>query len=170
MSDKELNYFEDLAYDSNKLDEELDKQPIINMRYHELLADKNEELNEQKRIVKIKETEVKEKYAACFLMYKQVLINGKAPSDGVADKSVLVDKDYKKKLQELWDETKKLNKIIKQSEVLDGVVKSFQQRKNALEKRVDLWICGYHGQVKQKDSAKKTQDAIKSRLNRKEDE
>ena len=55
---------------------------------------------------------------------------------------------------------KKNNDIEKELELLDGVVKSFQQRKNALEDTIKLYIFGYNGEVKQG----KDKDEVKNRI------
>ena len=60
-----------------------------------------------------------------------------------------------------FEQLKIQNQTEKQMSILDGVVKSFQQRKNMIEKRIDLHNQGYHGSVRQK-----TNDKIHNKLNK----
>jgi hypothetical protein len=168
--EKELNYFEDLEFDNDKLDEAVDKQHILNMRYYELYADKIEEVDESKRILKIKDAEMKEKWGELYLKYKQEKIDGKSPTDKYVESLILVDDEYKKKQKIYFNAIKKVNTLQKQCNILEGVVKSFQQRKNGLEIKRDLFIFGWYGEVKQKNSKEKIINNIHDKLNRRKNE
>lgn len=157
-----MDYYQDLFIDQNILDDQAAKQPILNMQYHELLVDKNDELNEQKRQVKIKEAELKESYAKIYLFYKK---QPDKKTEKETDSLVLVDAKYKKKQQEYFDLVKEMNDLQKEVDMLEGVVKSFQQRKNSLEKIIDLYIAGYNGSVKEKRQ-NEFEDKIHAKLNK----
>lgn len=160
-----MNYFEDLEIDKNSLDEAILKQHILNMKYHELYANKSYELNEQRRQVKLLDTEVKSTYSSLFLNYKITKkIDGKTISDKVSEHYVLIDSEYKKVQQKYFNGLKKQNELQKEFEILDGVVRSFQQRKNDLEKAIELHISGYHGQVRQ-NNQKETVEKWHKKIN-----
>lgn len=165
--EEELNYFEDLEYNVNSLDIECDNQHIINMRYHELFCEKIDIFNEEKRQTKIKDTQLKAKFGELWIKYKSSKIDGKNPTDKVVEGEVLNDKDYKKIQDEYFKQMKNQNDAEKKMNVLEGVVKSFQQRKNMIEKRIDLYALGYNGEIKQRNTAKKVSDSIHDRLNKK---
>lgn len=161
MSD--LNYLSDLEIDNNNLDKIVIQQPILNMRYHELYVEKLDELNEQKRKVYIQKVELEEVFAKLYLQNKK---SGEKVTEKENESLILTNNEYKEKQKKYYQEIKNQNDIEKEVGVLEGVVKSFQMRKNSIEKAIDLYIFGYNGSVKQSNSAK---DRILNKLNNKGD-
>jgi hypothetical protein len=160
-----MQYLEDLKIDKDNLNLAVIEQPILNMNYHELYCEKLDELNEQKRKVKIEEAELKEKYAELYLLNKK---SGEKITEKENESMILVNPDYKAKQKKYYDEVKKQNDIDKEFNILDGVVKSFQQRKNAIEKAIDLFLFGYYGEVKQSKSVDEVKDKIVNKLKKKD--
>lgn len=144
-----MKYFEDLKIDINNLDKVVIEQPTLNMQYHELFAEKLDELNEQKRKVKIEDTELKELYAQLYLFNKKT---GEKISENMNESMILVNDEYKLKQKKYFDSIKKMNDIEKEFNILDGVIKSFQQRKNSIEKVIELFIYGYNSSINIKEN------------------
>jgi hypothetical protein len=141
-----MDYMNDLEIDSNKLNSEVIKQPILNMQYIELFAKASDELNEQKRKVKIVESELKEKYAELYLFNKS---SGEKITEKENESMILISPEYKKVQNHYFNQIKIMNDFENEVIIMDGVVKSFQQRKNSLEKAIDLYISGYNGDIRQ---------------------
>lgn len=155
-----MNYLNDLEINDANLQEEVIKQPVLNMRYHELYSEKLEELNEKKRLITIRKAELQEVYASLYIENKN---NADKITEKTNDSIILTNEKYKKKQKELFDEIKEQNKLEKNVSVLEGVVKSFHMRQKDLEKAIDLFIFGYHGNVKNSDIKNK----ILNKLNNK---
>jgi hypothetical protein len=167
MKEKELDYFSDLEIDNDNLDKEFDQQHILFMQYYQLLADKKDKVNEQKRIIKIKEAIQKEVYNKVYLKYYSIKDEkGKSATVNVLNAQTETDPEYLTAMGIVFKEMKELNRLLDQEFVLDGIVKSFQQRKNNLESKRDLWILGYNGQVRTRDSKEKIIDSIHKRINK----
>lgn len=148
---QELNYLEDLKIDENNLNNIVDTHAVISMRYHELFCNKLEEMNEQKRKVQIEKAELEEVYAKLYLQNKR---SGEKITEKENDSMILVNPDYKNKQLQYFEEIKKLNMIEKSFNVLEGVVKNMQQRKNMIEEKIKLIILGFNGTPKQPDIIK----------------
>ena len=163
--EKQLNFYEDLKVDANKLDENVEKQPILYMQYGELASDKRDIVENQKLKVKVKDAELKELEATLHLKFKIQEIEGKKPTDTQVQSLVITSKEYKIKFDEFIKELEKLNKLKYELDILDTAVTSFQQRKNMLEERIKLYQLGYNSQVRQNDYSNKIHD----KLNKKEE-
>lgn len=163
MSKKELDYYVDLKIDPYNLDENTENQPTIYMQYAELASDKRDEVNNQKKVIKVKDAELKEVTAKLFVKYKNEFIDSKKPTDSMANNLVLIDEEYKKKFNETIKELEKYNKLSHQLDILEAAVTSFQQRKNMIEERIKLHQSGYNSEVKQKNYNSK----IHTKLNKK---
>lgn len=160
-----MNYLEDLKIDENNLNEMVIKQPILNMQYHQLYVDKMDELNEQKRKVQITKADLAEAHAKVFLQHKQ---SGVKMTEKEIESLIVLNLVYKKQQEKYFDEIKRLNEIDKSFNILDGVIKSFQQRKNAIEKAIELFIYVFHGEVRQKSVDDNSRKDILNKLNNKE--
>lgn len=161
-----MNYLEDLKIDESNLHEIVDTQAYTSMSYHEIYIDKLNELKEQERKVDIIKAELKEVYARIFLFNSEIKTKeGKNPTLPILEAKVLVDSEYKEKQKEYFDEIKKANDLEKDVNILEGVVKNFQQRKNMIEKKVELFNMGINSNVRQK-STDSTKNDILDKLNR----
>lgn len=159
---EELNFYDDLPVNNDDLHAEADRQPILFMRYSELLANKMEEVNDQKKVIKVVDAEVKEVTAKLYLKYKNDKVDGKSPTESHCNNLILLDEEYKKTFNKLISAIEKLNKLTKQADILQAAVTSFQQRKNMLEFRGTLYQLGYNSEVKQKT----IKESIHNKLNK----
>jgi hypothetical protein len=159
----DLNYYEDLIIDPNNLNEAVEKQPTLYMQYAELAAEKRNEVQEQKKVLKVKDAELKEVSAKLYLKYKMEKVEGKAPTENQVQSAIEISKEFRIKYKEGFKELEKLNKLNYQLDILESAVTSFQQRKNMIEEAIKLFQLGYNSQVKQ-DYNSKTHE----RLNKKD--
>ena len=159
---QDLDYYADLPVDPNRLDEAIEKQAVLFMQYSELAGDKRDQVNEQKKVLKVIDAELKEISAKLFMKYKNDKIEGKSQTDTACNNLVLLDKEYKDCFDKSIKELEKYNKLCYQLDILDSVVTSFQQRKNMIEERIKLYQLGYNSEVRQKNY----NDYIHDRLNK----
>ena len=168
-----LNYEQDIQIDPHALEIEWMKQADLRIKYGEALAKSNRDRD----LVKEKVALIK---AALDLQARteesiQVQI-GKLDSKGkltVTETAiatwVTLHEDYQEVLKE-YHESKY------QAEILDNVVKAFDQRRNALENLVSLWKGNYFAGPKepkelprgeiQKEAVSKTAKRQRTRLNK----
>jgi hypothetical protein len=163
-----MDYLKDLEIDENNLHEVIDRQAFLSMQYHELYADKLDESNEQKRKVQMSKTELEEIYSKLYLINKS---SGTKITEKENESLIKTTKEYKDKQQKYFDEIKKLNDIDKGVNILEGVIKNMQQRKNMIEAKVSLYNLGFNSNIRQNknDTENKnkndTENKIKNKLN-----
>ena len=141
-----MDYLNDLKIDENNLNNIVDTQAVVSMQYHELFCEKLEEMNEQKRKVQIEKAELEEIYAKLYLLNKR---SGEKITEKENDSMILVNPDYKNKQTQYFEEVKNLNAIDKSFNILEGVIKNMQQRKNMIEEKIKLIMLGFNGTPKQ---------------------
>lgn len=154
----DLNYLEDLKISLDNIHEIVDTHAVTAMRYHDLYSNKLDELNEQGRKIKIKEAELKEKYAELYLRNKK---SGEKITEKENDSMILTHIEYKNKQVEYFNEVKQQIDLEKEVNVLVGIVKSMQNRKNMIEVKRDLLINGFYSEPRQN-----TVNRINDRLNK----
>ena len=155
---EELNYLQDLEISLDNIHEIVDTHSVTSMRYHELYADKLDEYNEQKRKVQIEKAELQEVYAKIYL---QTIKLPKKMTEKEKDSIVITHQDYKNKQTKYFDEIKTLNDLEKECNVLEGVVKNMQARKNMIEVKRDLFQLGFYSEPRQN-----TTNRINEKLNK----
>jgi hypothetical protein len=162
-----MDYLKDLEIDEDNLHEIVDKQAVVSMQYHKLYVDKLDELNEQKRKVEIIKAELKEVHSQVYLIQSEIKTKeGKNPTAPILEARVLIDPLYKAKQQIQFDGIKKLNDIDKSVNILEGVVKNMQQRKNMIETKVSLFNMGINSTIRQ-NKVDKTKNSMLDKLNKK---
>jgi len=154
----DLNYLQDLEIDGNNIDNIVDTHAVTSMRYHELYAEKLEQLNEQKRKVKITEAELKEEYAKIYIQNKK---SGEKITEKENESLILTNPEYKKIQEKYFAELKEQNSLDKDYNVMEGVVKNMQARKNMIESKIVLIQMGLSS-IKQN----KTSDKLHNKLNK----
>lgn len=151
-----LNYLEDLEIDGNNIDNVVDTHSVTSMRYHELYAGKLEQLNEQKRKVKIIEAELKEKYASIYIQNKR---SGEKITEKENESLILTNPEYKKVQEKYFDELKEQNSLDKDYNVMEGIIKNMQARKNMIESKITLITMGLSS-IKQNNVNNKLHDKL----------
>jgi len=154
----DLNYLQDLEIDGNNIDNIVDTHAVTSMRYHELYAEKLEQLNEQKRKVKITEAELKEEYAKIYIQNKK---SGEKITEKENESLILTNPEYKKIQEKYFAELKEQNSLDKDYNVMEGVIKNMQARKNMIESKIVLIQMGLSS-IKQN----KTSDKLHNKLNK----
>lgn len=145
-----MNYNDDLIIDKYSLDDMLEKQPVIYMRYQEKSKEKQKNVDDLKIEIDIIKNDLKTKEGELFVKYKNLKIDGKTPNDSVVNGMVLMDESRKKIFEKMIKKQKEYNKAVYDYGILDAAVKSFEQRKKSLEKLTELYISGYYSSVNQK--------------------
>lgn len=154
----DLNYLEDLEIDGNNIDNIVDTHSVISMRYYELYAEKLEQLNEQKRKVKIIEAELKEKYAGIYIQNKS---SGQKITEKENESLILTNPEYKKVQEKYFEVIKEQNSLDKDFTIMEGIIKNMQARKNMIESKITLITMGLSS-IKQN----KVSDRLHSKLNK----
>ena len=148
----DLNYLNDLEIDGNNIDNVVDTHAVTSMRYHELFAEKLEQLNEQKRKVKMTE-----KYAEIYIQNKS---SGQKITEKENESLILTNPEYKKVQEKYFNELKEQNSLDKDYNVMEGIIKNMQARKNMIESKIVLIQMGLSS-IKQN----KVSDNIHDKLN-----
>jgi len=146
-----MNYEKDLEIDKNDLDNIFVKQPILAMKYQELLAKKQTERDDLKLELEVLEAEIDKEIRNKYT---------KKPPEVEIKNMVIMDKKRIAKIKEH-------NKIIEEYNILKGAVNSFEHRKKSLEKLTELYIAGYFSTVKQNTKENSIHNKQKSNLKRK---
>lgn len=134
MSD--FNFQEDLEIDRHNLEEEWYTQPANVMRYSEALAEAKRELSDMDLALKVRKAEV-----------ALSIRNGEYPdapskiTEGVVKELIEADKELSGLQREINEKREEVDKI-------EAAVNAFQHKKHALIKTTELWIAGYHSEVK----------------------
>ena len=135
----ELDYNVDLKIDDSKLDKEWVNQPFLYKMYSDAWAKAEDERIQIKEIL----TETRLSLAKQYRQNPPVDDKGKAVKLTVDSMTELVETDTK-----VIELKKKFNSATYNVNVLENTKKSFEQRKKALEKLVDLWGMQYFGKPK----------------------
>lgn len=139
-SDRE--YVDDVRIDVNALDAEWIRQGALYQKYAEEKAaanNKKRELKEELDVLKSR-IDVGIRTGSIKIRDDEGKIVEKL-SEATISSGVTLNEEVRKK-------TKEYNFACYEYDVLDGVVESFSHKKKALEKLVDLFIFGFHGEPK----------------------
>jgi len=147
-----MNYARDLIIDEHSLDEEWIKQPRLFMQYAKESAVKKREYDITKAKFEVLEAEIDTEVRSDPESY----INGKITEKSIKN-AVLTNADYLEAQQDLID-------LAHELEIMKYAVRSFEQKKSALENLVKLHGQGYYSEPTSPDV---NNDAVQTTVRKK---
>lgn len=131
-----MEYQKDLIIDEMSLDKEWREQPSMYMKYANLAAEADAERKRAKELVE-------STHAELYLSYKREADEkGQKATEATINALIATSEPYKEVKEEAIQLEFKFN-------VLNNAVKSFEQRKSALENLVKLLIGGFYSEPRQ---------------------
>jgi hypothetical protein len=153
--ENEFDYKNDILIDENALDLEWSKQPYTYQKYAEKAALLEADVRRAKDSLELIYAETDEKVRASFC--------DKKSTEAMVKAGILQDASYQSVQKKLVD-------TLQEKGTFDAVAQSFEHKKKALEKLVDLHLSGYSSspRVQQREVSEITHNKIKGKLNAKD--
>lgn len=130
MSEKELNYEEDLSIDHNALDVEFLLQPQLFMKYSEMAADARLEVDRAKELLDVVRAECDQE------IRENANREASKVTEAFINNQIVLHPRYR-------EAAENLNILRHKLEILLSAVKAFDQRKSSLENLVKLYQGSY---------------------------